>query len=356
MILHEDICRFLKGNGLECSTEEIEGYQVIRSGNNPAILPVSISETDPDQARTKAEATMRLVRILSKQTGSYPLIITEDRWRSQTDMMQRRLLAHLHIYVQIYARNCEVRKIDKKTAAEFLQANHSYGDAACRHRYGLYLKRYTGHTVLHDKADDGPTEQPISGDSVSRYPGTERPGVGDLVAVATFSNGRKWIKGEKTIRSFEWTRYASLPGVRLSGGMGRLLKAFIEDVKPDDIMTYADLEWSEGGIYEALGFELEGVKSPVLFEVDGIGWQRSARIGLGVAYGDPRLRCAQTPPSRGWHVTSGHHPALDASTVLDTLTSEISSDNSHQEMSEYAIKYFQNLGSNKYRLKLTDYQ
>ena len=109
MILHEDICRFLKGNGLECSTEEIEGYQVIRSGNNPAILPVSISETDPDQARTKAEATMRLVRILSKQTGSYPLIITEDRWRSQTDMMQRRLLAHLRIYVQIYARNCEVR-------------------------------------------------------------------------------------------------------------------------------------------------------------------------------------------------------------------------------------------------------
>ena len=27
-----------------------------------------------------------------------------------------------------------------------------------------------------------------------------------LVAVAAFSNARKWIKGDKTIRSYEWTR------------------------------------------------------------------------------------------------------------------------------------------------------
>ena len=292
MTLHEDICRFLRGYGLECRTEEIEGNQVIRSGGNPAILPVSISETDPDQARIKAEATRRLVRILSQQTGTYPLIITEDRWRSQSEMMQRRLLAHLRIYVQIYARNCEVRKIDKQTAAEFLKKNHSYGDAACRHRYGLYLKRYTGHTVKKN----------ANGDCSTGYTADERPCAGDLVAVATFSNGRKWIKGEKVIRSFEWTRYASLPGVRLSGGMGRLLKAFIEDVKPDDIMTYADLEWSEGRVYEALEFKLEGVKSPVLFEIDCKIWHRSAK-----------------------HIANN-------------------------------VRYFQNLGSNKYRLKLTDYQ
>ena len=312
MILHEDICRFLRGNGLECDIEQIDGYQVIRTAAGPAVLPVSISETDPDQARTKAEATIRLVRILSRQTGSYPLIITEDRWRLQTGMMQRRLLAHLRIYVQIYARNCEVRKIDKKTAAEFLQANHSYGDAACRHRYGLFLKRYTGHSA------NGSTEHPVndnhehsanlnSGEGiVTEFRQAVRPSAGELVAVATFSNGRKWVKGEKTIRSYEWTRYASLPGVRLSGGMGRLMKAFIDDVKPDDIMTYADLEWSEGGVYEALGFVLEGVKSPVLFEVDTVGWRRNAHIGSG---------------------------ATDSE----------------------AIRYFQNFGSNKYRLKLTEY-
>ena len=160
-------------------------------------------------------------------------------------MMQFRLLAHLKIFTQIYARNCEVKKIDKQTAAEFLDKNHSYGDAKCRYRYGLYLKRHTGHNA---------------GDNMLT-PGT-------LVAVATFSNARKWIKGDKTIRSYEWTRYASLPQVRVNGGMGKLLKAFIEEVRPDDIMSYADLEWSEGGVYETLGFKAEGIKSPVMFEID----------------------------------------------------------------------------------------
>jgi hypothetical protein len=50
--------------------------------------------------------------------------------------------------------------------------------------------------------------------------------------------------------------------------MGKLLKAFIEEVRPDDIMSYADLEWSEGGVYETLGFKAEGIKSPVMFEID----------------------------------------------------------------------------------------
>ena len=347
MTLHEDICRFLRGYGLECRTEEIEGNQVIRSGDNPAILPVSISETDPDQARIKAEATRRLVRILSQQTGAYPLIITEDRWRSQSEMMQRRLLAHLRVYVQIYARNCEVRKIDKNTAAEFLKANHSYGDATCRHRYGLYLKRYTGHTVRSDNDPDRFSEMLAEERTYNKLrttepSGAQKPQTGDLVAVATFSNGRKWIKGEKVIRSFEWTRYASLPGVRLSGGMGRLLKAFIEDVKPDDIMTYADLEWSEGGVYETLGFELEGMKSPVLFEVDSFKWIRSAQTGH-----------RQGPDD-------GTDEKIHSIEISDSVSFDDSPESTHPantlKEAPKRIRYFQNLGSNKYRLKLTDYQ
>jgi hypothetical protein len=201
-------------------------------------------------------------------------------------MICSRILAHLRKFTQIYARNCEIRKIDKKTASEFLNTNHTYGDAACRYRYGLYLKRHTGHNA----------------GNVEIAPGT-------LVAVAAFSNARKWVKGDKTIRSYEWTRYASLPGARLSGGMGKLLNAFIEDVKPDDIMTYADLEWSEGKVYEKLGFRLEKVKEPVVFRVDD-SWER-----------------------------------FPIKPEEDTSQSETSHN-----------LYFQNLGSNKYRLKLTDYQ
>lgn len=65
--------------------------------------------------------------------------------------------------------------------------------------------------------------------------------------------------------------------MRISGGMGKILKAFVNEVNPDDIMSYADLEWSEGSVYERLGFEKEDMgKEPVMFTVDSETWERKA--------------------------------------------------------------------------------
>lgn len=283
-MLVNSISSFLAEHGISFHMDKIDGHLVIFTDRRTPIFPISICSSNTEEASISAKESQQVVDRICDMTGAYPLVITEDRWKAQGQMMRRRLLAHLQIFIQIYARNCEVHKIDKAMAAEFLAANHSYGDATCRYRYGLFLKRYTGHTCNTGQA---------------------RPQPGDLVAVATFSNGRKWVKGDKIIRSYEWTRYASLPGIRLSGGMGRILQTFIEDVKPDDIMTYADLEWSQGKVYEALGFKFEGTKGPVMFSVDCNTWQRKAHIGPN-----------ETPGNR----------------------------------------FFQNFGSNKYRLKLTDYQ
>ena len=211
------------------------------------IIPISITAIDVGTAWEQQRQLTKTIDIVSEQHETYPLIITQDRWVTQREMTQKRILSHLEIFFPIYARNCEVRRIEKSEAAEFLKLTHSYADANCRYRYGLFLKRHTGHI-----AD--------SGESHEYTPGT-------LVAVATFSNARKWIKGDKTIRSYEWTRYASLPEIRVNGGMGKLLKTFIEEVQPDDIMSYADFEWSEGTVYEKLGFVSEGSKSPVTFEI-----------------------------------------------------------------------------------------
>ena len=99
---------------------------------------------------------------------------------------------------------------------------------------------------------------------------------GELVAVASFSSGRTWTKGERTVRSFEWVRYASLPDVRVVGGMGKVLKAFEEDVHPDDVMSYADMEWTDGAVYERLGFIEDGIRPPVQFVVDPVSRVRTA--------------------------------------------------------------------------------
>ena len=298
-----EISDFLRESGFDCVAQSRGGTSVLWAqlpveGEEPVrrcIVPWSIVAESIEEAHDQAQRMDALLKELSAENHKL-IVVTEDRWRRQQGMMRARLLAHLEVFTPMFARNCEVRKIDKETAAAFLNENHSYGDAACRYRYGLYLKRYTGK-----RGDSG------------IIPGT-------LVAVATFSNARKWRKGDKTIRSYEWTRYASLPGVRINGGMGKVLKAFIKDVQPDDIMSYADLEWSEGAVYERLGFRLEGQKDPVAFEVDG-SWRRS-------------------PVKPG--MTKEGKPGMTEGAI-----------DSHDRT---ASRYLQNLGSNKYRMKLTEYE
>lgn len=255
--LIDDIISFLETEGFECSRQDIQGFDIISvlsAGGKyrRTILPLEISCTSLEDSQVQSLETYRFIRSISSCEGQV-LIITQDRWISQREMMEKRLLAHLEVFNQAYARNCEVRRIEKTEAKGFLEANHSYGYAACRYHYGLFLKRHTGHIARKD----------------SKH-------IGELIAVATFSNARKWIKGGMEIRSYEWTRYASLADMRVSGGMGKMLKEFINDVHPDDIMSYADLEWSEGDVYRQLGFAEEMMKGAVGFEVDRKNWKRKA--------------------------------------------------------------------------------
>ncbi len=53
-------------------------------------------------------------------------------------------------------------------------------------------------------------------------------------------------RSKNPYRSYEMVRFANVTGVTVTGGLSKLIKAFAEEVKPDDIMTYVDREWSDG--------------------------------------------------------------------------------------------------------------
>lgn len=205
------------------------------------ILPAKISEISIPEAEKSLAARQEAYSCLKRDFGPGSEIITvaEDRWRSLGPLFRSRLMAHLGVFRSVFARNCEVRRIEKPLANAFMSENHNYGAAVCRHCYGLFEKKS-----------------------------------GDLVAAATFSNARRWIKSGQEVRSFEWVRYASASGVRVAGGMGKVLNRFILDILPDDVMSYADLEWSDGAVYRRLGFVEDGFRPPVLFSVDPQTWQR----------------------------------------------------------------------------------
>ena len=187
------------------------------------------------------------------------LFLYEDRWWAARELVQARILARLERFRSVFARKCRVLSGRgnpqlAEQVREFLQKHHSYSSAKCRYRYALE----------HE---------------------------GEIVAVATFSEGRPMVrKIESPLQnvpkeeqlnanilvfdSYEWVRYASLPGVRVVGGMGKLLNAFIDErltrIEPGtplEIMTYSDTEWSNGDVYTKLGFSYAGERPPVEYYV-----------------------------------------------------------------------------------------
>lgn len=176
------------------------------------------------------------------------LYLYEDRWMSGGDVLKKRILSRMGYFESVFARKCEVVSGGKiaENVSRFLDKYHSYGRAKCKYRYALMYK-------------------------------------GEMVAAATFSSPRPMPREDgRTYLSFEWVRYASVSGMRVVGGMGKLLKSFVEDAlvigeregMPIEIMSYSDNEWSSGDVYNRLGFRKIGERDPVRYFVDSETYTR----------------------------------------------------------------------------------
>ncbi len=169
--------------------------------------------------------------ILSDDEKKIKIItLYEDLWYSKGDIVRNRLLALLGRGEVIFARKCVVVPLSVETSDEFLNKNHLLGTAKCKYRYGL----------VHNR---------------------------QIVAVAAFSASRPMKRGEVIVDSYEWVRYANLGSMRVAGGMGKLMNHFVNEVKVQEIMSYADIDWGDGDVYRKLGFTLVGETPPIEFYV-----------------------------------------------------------------------------------------
>lgn len=178
-----------------------------------------------------------------RQTGIPAVALWEDYWLARKSIVQSRLAAMLGISAKIPARLTLARRADNTVTSQFLETNHLNGPTVSKFRYGLFLpKRY--YRVL--------PEGFVFDRSADEL----------LVAVATFSNARIFEQNGGPFRSHELIRFASLLSTNVVGALDKLLHAFVREKSPDDIMTYADLEWSDGRSYQRLGFEARGSMAP----------------------------------------------------------------------------------------------
>ncbi len=181
----------------------------------------------------------------------------EDVYLSKTDLVKSRILTMSGSFTRLHARHCFIERIDKLTADNFLKINHLQGSVKAKFKYGLFLKtqyveRFIGSVVCEDTNN-----------------GNSKITVPLLIAVATFSGGRTMKIGDrKDTRSFELIRFATLQGYVVVGGMNKLLKAFIKEHQPDDVMSYADRDWSDGRSYDKLGFTKNENNLPQSFYIN----------------------------------------------------------------------------------------
>lgn len=196
----------------------------------------------------------------------------EDVWYTKKEVVQSRLRAAFGETLRIPARLTKVRRIDKPTLDDFIRKNHLQVATTAKYKYGLFLpKQYERiiHSALPFSIHFG-THSVSTSALIQSFSHSEEV----LVAVASFSGGKKIVREAVSYRSFELIRFANLLDCTVVGGLDKLLKTFTKEVNPDDIMTYADRDWSDGRSYERLGFERVGSTPPQAFFVNPLTMER----------------------------------------------------------------------------------
>lgn len=149
--------------------------------------------------------------------GSHFVNLWEDVWRERQIQVLNRIRSLAGRNIRLHGRKTTIQSMNKQQADDFLSAFHIQGPALARYKYGL----------VHDN---------------------------ELVAVATFSGTRLMRQHTEGYRSAELIRFATKPGYTVTGGLTKLIKHFAAQVNTNDIMSYADRDWSTGRGYEAAGF------------------------------------------------------------------------------------------------------
>ena len=166
--------------------------------------------------------------------------VFEDEWRDKKNIVKSMLN---NILVEkserIFARKCEIHDVSTDEAKKFLNENHLQGYCPAKIRYGLYYN-------------------------------------GILMSLMTFGKTRHFVGNGK--HEWELLRFCNRLNYSVVGGASKLLNYFIQNINPNEIISYADRRWSNGNLYDKLGFSLYNTSKPNYYYI--IGGKRIYRYNL----------------------------------------------------------------------------
>lgn len=165
-----------------------------------------------------------------EKNGIKLLQIFEDEWRDKENIVKSIIKNKLGVSDNIiYARNTEIREVSIKETTEFLNNNHIQGWVGSKIKIGLYYNN-------------------------------------ELVSLMTF--GKKRIAmGNKSSEDggYEMLRFCNKINTSVVGGASKLLKFFEKKYNPKSILSFADRRYSDGNLYNKIGFDFIGETEPNYF-------------------------------------------------------------------------------------------
>lgn len=177
--------------------------------------------------------THNLKTITAEKQNVRLIQIFSDEWKFKQDIVKSRILNIIgKTPTRSYARNTVVEIIDTKVANRFLNENHVQGSCQSSVKLGL----------MHNN---------------------------ELVAIMTFGKPRFSKQ-----YSWELIRFCNRVGTTVVGGASKLLSYFRRH-HSGSIVSYADRRWSDGGLYQSLGFTFSHNAGPNYFYV--VGQKRESR-------------------------------------------------------------------------------
>jgi len=161
---------------------------------------------------------------LAKSKGVKLIHIFEDEWLNKKNIVKSRLKNILGLTeTKIYGRKCEIKEISIKISKDFFNNNHLQGYANSSIKIGLYYNN-------------------------------------NLISMMLFSKPRLGIGGK--YNGYELTRFCNKLDTTVVGGASKLLKYFIKKYNPNKIISYADIRWSNGELYNTIGFNKIRINKP----------------------------------------------------------------------------------------------
>lgn len=166
-----------------------------------------------------------------QQKGIFLVHLWEDVWTKRRAQVLSRIHSFCGLNESLHGRKAKVVDLNTAQAKTFLEQHHLQGYIKTKYNYGLTF-----------------------GD--------------ELTAVACFAACRPMRSKGEHYKSTELIRFATKTGFTIAGGLGKLIKYFLQQVAVNDLMTYADRDWSLGKGYDKLGFQSSGITESVIFYVD----------------------------------------------------------------------------------------